>query len=74
MVDKLGTFDDAIAAAAEKAGLKQYDIKVMEQELTPTEQLLRDMFASGTVQALLPDAKASAFSPLLKNIMSQINQ
>lgn len=74
LVDKLGTFDDAIAAAAEKAGLKQYDIKVMEQELTPTEQLLRDMFASGTVQALLPDAKASAFSPLLKNIMGQINR
>lgn len=74
LVDKLGTFDDAIAAAAEKAGLKQYDIKVMEQELTPTEQLLRDMFASSTVQAILPDAKASAFSPLLKNIVTQINQ
>ncbi len=74
LVDKLGTFDDAIAAAAEKAGLKQYDIKVMEQDLTPTEQLLRDMFASSTVQALLPDAKESAFSPLLKNIVTQINQ
>lgn len=74
LVDKLGTFDDAIAAAAEKAGLKQYDIKVMEQELTPTEQLLRDMFASSTVQAILPDAKESAFSPLLKNIVTQINQ
>lgn len=74
LVDKLGTFDDAIAAAAEKAGLKQYDIKVMEQELTPTEQLLRDMFASSTVQAMLPDAKESAFSPLLKNIVTQINQ
>lgn len=74
LVDKLGTFDDAIAAAAEKAGLQQYDIKVMEQELTPTEQLLRDMFASSTVQALLPDAKESAFSPLLKNIVTQINQ
>jgi protease IV len=74
LVDKLGTFDDAIAAAAEKAGLQQYDIKVMEQELTPTEQLLRDMFASSTVQAMLPDAKESAFSPLLKNIVTQINQ
>jgi protease IV len=74
LVDKLGTFDDAVAAAAEKAGLKQYDIKVMEQELTPTEQLLRDMFASSTVQALLPEAKQSAFSPLLKNIVTQINQ
>jgi len=74
LVDKLGTFDDAVAAAAEKAGLKQYDIKVMEQELTPTEQVLRDMFASSTVQALLPEAKQSAFSPLLKNIVTQINQ
>ena len=74
LVDKLGTFDDAIAAAAEKAGLKQYDIKVMEQELTPTEQLLRDMFASSTVQAMLPDAKESAFSPLLKNIVTQMSQ
>ena len=74
LVDKLGTFDEAIAAAAEKAGLKQYDIKVMEQELTPAEQLLRDMFASSTVQALLPDAKESVFSPLLKSIISQINR
>jgi protease-4 len=74
LVDKLGTFDDAIAAAAEKAGLKQYDIKVMEQELTPTEQLLRDMFASDTVQALLPEAKTSAFGPLLKKVVTQINQ
>lgn len=73
LVDKLGTFDDAIAAAAERAGLKQYDIKVMEQELTPTEQLLRDMFASSTVQAMLPDSRQSAFSPLLKNIVTQIN-
>jgi protease-4 len=74
LVDKLGTFDDAIAAAAEKAGLKQYDVKVIEQELTPTEQLLRDMFASSTVQALLPETKQSAFSPLLKKIVNQINQ
>lgn len=74
LVDKLGTFDDAIAAAAEKAGLKQYDIKVMEQELTPTEQLLRDMFASSTVQSMLPAAKESAFGPLLKQVMTQINQ
>lgn len=74
LVDKLGTFDDAIAAAAEKAGLKQYDIKVMEQELTPTEQLLRDMFASSTVQALLPESSQSSFSPLLKKIVAQVDQ
>ncbi|MDX1392530.1 MAG: signal peptide peptidase SppA, partial [Rheinheimera sp.] len=34
LVDKLGSFDDAVKAAADKAGLSQYDVKVMQQELT----------------------------------------
>lgn len=41
LVDKLGYLNDAVAAAAETAGLDQYSVELFEQELTPMEQILR---------------------------------
>ena len=48
LVDELGDLDDAIAAAAELAGLEQgkYGIKKVRQELSATEQLLVDLLRS----------------------------
>jgi len=45
LVDEFGELDDAIAAAAELAGLAEgdYGRKVLEQKLDPGEQLLLDM-------------------------------
>jgi protease-4 len=42
LVDELGTLDDAVAVAAELAGLTEdaYGIKAIEQELSPSEQVL----------------------------------
>ncbi len=43
LVDELGGQDDAVAAAAELAGLSDYDTVVIEEPLTFTEQLLLNL-------------------------------
>jgi protease-4 len=47
LVDELGGLDDAIAAAAELAGLDADDfgIKTIEQELSATEQIIVDLLS-----------------------------
>ncbi len=49
LVDALGDLDDAIAAAADLAGLEQdgYGVQTIRQELTPTEQFLIDLMSAG---------------------------
>jgi protease-4 len=48
LIDSLGSLDDAIAAAAELAGLQadEYGEKYFEPELTPAEQLALQLLAS----------------------------
>lgn len=48
LVDELGGLDDAIAAAAELAeiGDEDFGIKSIEQELSPTEQMLIDLLGA----------------------------
>ena len=52
LVDELGGLDDAIAAAAELAEIsdKDYGIKIIEQKLSPTEQLIIDLL--GVIKGL----------------------
>jgi protease IV len=45
LVDGLGGLEEAIAAAAQRAGLEDYDVTYVEREPTPREQLIR-MLAS----------------------------
>jgi len=72
LVDKLGTLEDAIAAAAEKASLKQFDVQVVEQELTEQEKLLAQLFGSAKTFGLLPEQSVSQ-TPVQK-LMKQLNQ
>lgn len=44
LVDHLGFFDDAINAAAELAGLNEYDTKLIHTPLDPMEQFIQDLF------------------------------
>jgi protease-4 len=39
LVDKLGLFDDAVKSAAERAGIKEYDVERVEPQLTLAERL-----------------------------------
>ena len=48
LVDELGNLSDAIKLAAEMAGLEKYDTKLIEKELSPFNQFLRDKFGQAT--------------------------
>jgi protease-4 len=54
LVDNLGGLEDAVAAAADRAGLEDYRTVYIEQELDPTDRflisLLRDAGLVGRVQ------------------------
>ncbi|HNP34958.1 MAG TPA: signal peptide peptidase SppA [Woeseiaceae bacterium] len=54
LVDELGDLEDAIAAAARLAGLDEgeYGVRHIGQELTPTEQLLIDIFGAASTMGV----------------------
>ncbi|HSG57958.1 MAG TPA: signal peptide peptidase SppA [Woeseiaceae bacterium] len=63
LVDELGELEDAVAAAAELAGLDDYGLKYIEQELTPTQQFIIDLVGSAhwfgvDLRGLLPQPSA----------------
>jgi len=43
LVDKLGGIDDAIAIAANMAGIEEYRLKELPEVLSPLEQIMKDM-------------------------------
>jgi protease-4 len=47
LVDKLGGLDDALKAAAARAGLKEYDVSYVEKPLSPRDQLLAKLLDNG---------------------------
>lgn len=61
LIDELGDIDQAIAKAAKMANLTQFDTKIIEQELTPEQQFVQQLFAS--VSSYLP-ASLGKSSPL----------
>ncbi|ALZ76953.1 signal peptide peptidase SppA [Rheinheimera sp. F8] len=72
LVDKLGTLDDAIAAAAATASLKHFDVQLIEQEMTEQEKLMAQLFGSAKMLGLLPE-QAVTMTPVQK-LMQQLNQ
>ncbi|MCF4009691.1 signal peptide peptidase SppA [Rheinheimera sp. UJ63] len=74
LVDKLGTFDDAIARAAEMAGLSQYDITVVQPELSPTEQIIADLFGAAKAKGWLPSATMQPEQRALRQLTQQVKQ
>lgn len=82
LIDELGNLDDAIAAAAELAGLQpeEYGRKYFEKELTPAEQLALQLLGSARSVGLdakslfgqrssverIADAMLETLSPLLR--------
>lgn len=66
LVDQLGNFDDAIVAAAELAGLAEgeYGQKLIERQLSPTEQMLLDFLSVFRVTGLDPTVFVDAPSPV----------
>ncbi|MCH1926457.1 signal peptide peptidase SppA [Shewanella sp. C32] len=66
LVDDLGDIDQAITKAAQLASLDQYDVRVIEKELTPEQKMLKAVLSNA--EAYLPDSvtKMSATDKLLR--------
>ncbi len=69
LVDKLGNLSQAVASAAEHAGLDNYTTVLIEQELSPQQQLMKELF--GQVSGLFSTQTAPEVSTQLQQ---QINQ
>lgn len=67
LVDKLGGYQDALASAAQRAKLgKDYDVRIIEPDLSFTEELLLNLRSTGSRwQRALGFAPASAEQALL---------
>ncbi|QAA00076.1 signal peptide peptidase SppA [Pseudoalteromonas sp. R3] len=75
LVDKLGTKQEAIEAAAQMANLEHYDVFTVEQTLSEKEQLLQDIFGSAAVQSLLTtssDDPVTQLSSIANQGLSQL--
>ncbi len=67
LVDQLGSLDQAIASAAELAGLDNYDTDLIEIPLSPQEQLLREIMGSENMGAIFGVKRQS-------QLLSQVQQ
>lgn len=75
LVDALGGLDDAVAAAAARAELDAYDVKLIKPELSAKEKIIQDLF--GQALAVLPSSwTARNYSPLdiqVQRILKEVN-
>ncbi|HWV15197.1 MAG TPA: signal peptide peptidase SppA [Cellvibrio sp.] len=78
LVDKLGNLNEVIAAAAERAQVKDYAVKVVTQKLSPKEELIRTLMGKDA-QGLIPKSLLNPYadlavlkqlSPMLKPLLS----
>ncbi|WP_198780062.1 signal peptide peptidase SppA [Shewanella putrefaciens] len=67
LVDELGDIDQAIAKAAKLADLTLFDTRVIEQELTPEQLFIQQMFASAS--SYLPASLSQ--SSVLEQMLTQ---
>jgi protease-4 len=71
LVDKLGGIDDAIAAAAHKAGAENWQVKYITRPLSFQEQLMKQL-AEGSAQLLSPLATSQLPQPLAQRLAGYI--
>ncbi|MGO1297109.1 MAG: signal peptide peptidase SppA [Vibrio sp.] len=70
LVDQLGDFDDAVDAAAKLAKLKHYNVRWVEEPLTPAQELFKGLMSEAhasfgvNLTSLLPEALQPAAKQL----------
>jgi protease-4 len=71
LVDRLGSLDEAIASAAQRAGLEKYSVDYLQQPLTRRERLLKQFneFFSELIRAAI--AKVAPAPPALLKLVSE---
>lgn len=68
LVDALGDFDEAVAAAAAAAKIENYDVRTVTPDMSARELFLQDLF--GQAQVLLPDsATQRTIDPIKQQLM-----
>ncbi|USD35761.1 MULTISPECIES: signal peptide peptidase SppA [Ferrimonas] len=72
LVDELGDLDDAIAGAAELAGLESFDTVVIEQPVSPEQEFLREFLGSAGIE--LPSGGPSLLSQLKQQLLAPLEQ
>ena len=70
LVDKLGGLDEAVKAAAARAGLTRYDVTYVEKSLSPRDQLLTRLLDSE--EESRASAAASPVDVLLANLRGEL--
>ena len=74
LVDKIGTLDDAVAAAARLAELEEYDQVDMIETLSPIEALFGDMAARTVSLMGLDKAQASKHGSTVSKIINGVDE
>ena len=82
LIDEIGTFEDAISSAAELAGLEEgeYGQKLIQTELSSSEQLILDFLALGQGLGIDPASFVSkptiiqSFANQLQKLLFQVTQ
>jgi len=71
LVDRLGSLEEAIASAAQRAGLEKYSVDYLQQPLTRRERLLKQFneFFSGLIRAAI--AKVAPAPPAVLKLVSE---
>ena len=72
LVDQMGDFDDAINEAAKLAHIDSYKLTWIDKPLTPTQQMLQDLFSS--MDASIGNPLAKWLPDSLKPAAAQISQ
>jgi protease-4 len=72
LVDQLGNLEDAIASAAQKAGLKNYTVDYIQQPLTRRERLLKQFneFFEGLIRIII--ARVAPTPPAALKVVSEL--
>lgn len=73
LVDKLGTLEDAIAAAASKASLENFDVWVVEQELTPQQQFVKQLFGEAKALGLVPEVTQGQQGKAVQRLVTELD-
>ncbi|MBS3796776.1 MULTISPECIES: signal peptide peptidase SppA [unclassified Pseudoalteromonas] len=78
LVDQLGDKQAAISAAAKLASLKHYDVKLIEQPLSPQDIFIQNLFGNAMVQSLVakqaPHSASVGAAMQFDNFVEQIEQ
>ena len=73
LVDNLGSLDDAIAAAAKRAGLETWDVVDMMEDVSPFDMILSNLSARAMALAGVSRQDALASRPLLAKVVNTLD-